>query len=261
MKILFLGDIVGRSGRDAVTYLVPEFKKNGLIDFAVANAENAAGGSGITPEIADELFNGEIDILTSGDHIWRKKEIFQRLAQDPRIIRPANYPEEAPGRGSTIINLNSGVLIGVINLVGRVFMDSADCPFKAATKELSWFSNKTKIILVDFHAEATSEKLALGYYLDGQVTAVLGTHTHVQTADERTLPKGTAYITDLGMTGPQYSVIGRKPESIIQHFLTGLPAKFEMSDEDVELQGVILDIDELSGKARSIKRIREKIEN
>lgn len=260
MKILFLGDIVGRPGREVVARKVPELKGAGAIDFAAANAENAAGGSGITPQVADELIYSKLDVLTSGDHIWKKKEIYQRLAEDPRILRPANYPEDNPGRGSTLIDLNSGISIGIINLVGRVFMNSADCPFKTAKREVARLKNKTDIILVDFHAEATSEKLALGYYLDGEVSAVVGTHTHVQTADERLLPKGTAYITDLGMTGPQYSVIGRRPESIIQHFLTHMPIKFDMSEEDVELQGVIIDIDESLGKTRSIKRIREGLD-
>ncbi len=260
MKILFLGDIVGRPGRDAVARLVPELKKTGAIDFAAANAENAAGGSGITPQVADELINSKLDVLTSGDHIWKKKEIYQRLAEDPRILRPANYPEDDPGRGSTVIDLDSGISIGIINLVGRVFMNSADCPFKTARREVARLKSKTDIILIDFHAEATSEKLALGYYMDGEITALVGTHTHVQTADERLLPKGTAYITDLGMTGPQYSVIGRRPEGVIQHFLTLMPAKFDMSEEDIELQGVILSLDELSGKARSIKRIRERLD-
>jgi metallophosphoesterase (TIGR00282 family) len=241
---------------------VPELRKKRCLDFVIANAENIAGGSGLTPETADELLNSEVDALTSGDHIWKKKEIYEKLNKDHRILRPANYPESCPGRGAACIKNSSGKIIGVINVLGRVFMDHADgCPFRTVEKALKELSKTTNIILVDIHAEATSEKIALGRFVDGKASAIFGTHTHVQTADEKVLPQGTAYITDLGMTGPQDSVIGRKVGSIIEHFMTCMPTKFEIGDKDVELQGAIVEIDEKSGKALSIERIKEKLEN
>lgn len=260
MKILIIGDIVGRPGREAIKKIVPELRKSKAIDFVIANAENIAGGSGLTCETSDELLNSQVDVLTSGDHIWKKKEIHERLDKDHRIIRPANYPEDCPGKGSTVISSSSGIKVGVINVLGRVFMNHIDaCPFRTVEKKLKELADITKIILVDIHAEATSEKIALGRYLDGKVSTVFGTHTHVQTADEKILPQGTAYITDLGMTGPQDSVIGRKTENIIEHFIMCMPARFEMADKDVELQGAIVEIDQKSGKALSIKRVKEKI--
>jgi len=262
MKILLIGDIVGRPGREAVKKIVPEIRKDRVLDFVIGNAENIAGGSGLTPDTVDELFNSHIDVLTSGDHIWKKKDIYARLEKDKRILRPANYPEECPGAGVTVIKSSSGIAVGVINVIGRVFMNNVDaCPFKTTERSLEIISGDTKIILVDIHAEATSEKIAIGRFLDGRVSAVFGTHTHVQTSDEGILQNGTAYITDLGMTGPHDSVIGRKAEAIIQHFLTCMPTRFEMADKDVELQGAIVDIDEESGKAVSIERVREKIKD
>jgi len=198
-------------------------------------------------------------MLTTGDHIWKRKEVLEILDQDQRVLRPENYPQGAPGRGYGVIKTKKGCTAGVINLEGRVFMSSLDCPFKAARAAVEEIKQKTKVILVDMHAEATSEKVALGWFLDGMVSAVLGTHTHVQTADERILPGGSAYITDLGMTGPCDSVIGRKAEQIIVRFLTQMPMRFEMASENVQLQGAILDIDETTGKARSIERIKEKL--
>lgn len=260
MKILLIGDIVASPGRDAVKKIVPRLRQERHIDFVVANAENIAGGSGLTPDTVDDLFNNQIDVLTSGDHIWKKKEIYERLNKDQRILRPANYPDASPGRGSTVIKSNTGRKIAVINLLGRVFMNPvADCPFRAAEKEIQKLSGEAKIILVDMHAEATSEKIAMGRFLDGRVSAVFGTHTHVQTSDEKILPFGTAYITDLGMTGPQDSVIGRKHETIVEHFLTGMPKKFEIGDKDIELQGALVDVDDETGKAVSIQRVAEKI--
>ena len=262
MKILLIGDIVGRPGREAVKRIVPELRKDRCIDFVIANAENIAGGSGLTSDTADELLNSQVDALTAGDHIWKKKEIYEKLDKDKRILRPANYPDECPGRGSTVIKLGSGKKVGAVNVIGRVFMNNIDaCPFKTAEKEIKEISKETKIILVDIHAEATSEKIALGRFLDGKVSAIFGTHTHVQTADEKILPHGSAYITDLGMTGAQDSVIGRKVGPIVEHFLTCMPTKFEMADKDVELQGAVLEIDEKTGKAISIERVREKIES
>ena len=260
MKILFIGDIVGSPGRKAIQALLPKLKKKYSIDISIANGENAAGGSGITPALAEELFGFGLDILTSGDHIWKKKEILEILDQDQRILRPANYPAGSPGRGYGIIETKKGKKIGVINLEGRVFMSTLDCPFKCARAAIEEIKNKTQVILVDIHAEATSEKIALGWFLDGMVSAVLGTHTHVQTADERILPAGTAYITDVGMSGPYDSVIGRKVEQILARFLSQMPVRFEMAKDNVQLHGVVLDIDEKTGKARSIERIQEKMQ-
>ena len=259
MKILFIGDIVGSPGRKAIQALLPKLKEQYSIDISIANGENAAGGSGITPALAEELFGFGLDILTSGDHIWKKKEILEILDQDQRILRPANYPAGSPGRGYGIIETKKGKKIGVINLEGRVFMSTLDCPFKCARAAIEEIKNKTQVILVDIHAEATSEKIALGWFLDGMVSAVLGTHTHVQTADERILPAGTAYITDVGMSGPYDSVIGRKVEQILARFLSQMPVRFEMAKDNVQLHGVVLDIDEKTGKARSIERIQEKL--
>ncbi len=259
MKILFIGDIVGSPGRDAVQKLIPKIKKRDAIDIVIANGENAAGGSGITPRIAKELIDAGVDVITSGDHIWKRKEVIELLNEYPNIVRPANYPSGAPGAGAYLAKTKKGVNIGVINLVGRVFMESVDCPFKQATKEIEDLKKDTKIILVDIHAEATSEKIAMGWYLDGQVSAIVGTHTHVQTADERILPQGTAYITDVGMTGPHDSVIGRKKEQILARFLTQLPTRFEMAEDDVRVNGVVIEVDDKTGKAKTIKRIREDV--
>lgn len=260
MRILLIGDIVGRPGRETVAKIVPALRKNKCVDFVISNAENIAGGSGLTNETVDELFKSQVDVITSGDHVWKKKEIYERLEKDQRILRPANYPDSCPGRGAAVIKADFGKVIGVINVLGRVFMDHVDgCPFRAAEKEFERISKDTKVILVDIHAEATSEKIALSRFLDGKVSAVFGTHTHVQTADEKILPQGTAYITDLGMTGAQDFVIGRKVEPIVEHFLTCMPTKFEMADNDLELQGAMVEIDEKSGKALSIQRIKERI--
>jgi metallophosphoesterase (TIGR00282 family) len=259
MKILFIGDIVGEPGRHAVKELVPKIIKKEKIDFVVANGENAAGGSGITPMLADELLGSGVDVITSGDHIWKRKEIVDRLSQDARILRPANYPRESPGSGSTVVESKSGTEVGVINLQGRVFMQAIECPFRAAKAEVDRIKNRARVIIVDVHAEATSEKIALGWFLDGTVSAIIGTHTHVQTADEKILPKGTAFLTDAGMTGPFDGVIGRNKEQILARFISQLPAKFEMAEGDVQLHGAIIDVDEKTGKADSIKRIQEKL--
>ena len=223
----------------------------------IANGENAAGGSGLTPWIAEELFDAGIDVLTSGDHIWKKREIYDFLESDSRLIRPANYPEGAPGRGSTVAGIRNVGKIGVVNLIGRVFMDAVDCPFERAREEVEKIRRITPVIIVDIHAEATSEKVAMGWYLDGEVSAVIGTHTHIQTADEKILPCGTAYLTDCGMTGPYDSVIGRKKEQILTRFLTQLPTRFEIATEDVEMHGVVIDIEQKTGKALSIRRVQE----
>ena len=257
MRILFIGDIVGEPGRRAIKELLPKIVKMEKVDFVIANGENAAGGSGITPMLADELLGYGVDVITSGDHIWKRKEIVERLNEDSRVLRPANYPRESPGFGSTVIASKSGIEVGVINLQGRVFMQAIECPFRTAKAEVDKLKNKTRIIIVDIHAEATSEKAALAYFLDGEVSLVAGTHTHVQTSDERILSNGTAFITDVGMTGPTDSVIGRRKEQVIERFLTGMPTRFEVALEAVELQGVFCEIDRDSGRARAIKRIKE----
>jgi metallophosphoesterase (TIGR00282 family) len=258
MKILFLGDIVGKPGRDIVHKVLRDFREKEKIDVVIANGENSAGGSGLTPRIAEELFEDGVDILTSGDHIWKRKEIYDLLNTTDRLVRPANYPEGAPGKGSTVVDVKGGGKIGVINLVGRVFMEAVDCPFERVRKEIERLRHITPVIVVDMHAEATSEKVAMGWYLDGAVSAVIGTHTHIQTADEKILPGGTAYITDCGMTGPYDSVIGRRKEQIITRFLTQLPTRFEMATEGVEMHGVIINVDEKEGKALGIKRVQMK---
>ncbi len=259
MHILFIGDVTGSAGRKAIKELLPKLKKREGLDFVIANGENLAGGSGITPDIADEVFGCGVDLLTSGDHIWKRREIIERLESDMRILRPANYPLEAPGFGSSVIESYSGVKVGVINLIGRVFMAAVECPFRVAKEHIAKLAEKTKVIIVDVHAEATSEKVALGWYLDGLVSAIVGTHTHIQTADEKILPNGTAYITDVGMTGPYDSVIGRKKEQILSRFITQMPIRFEMAEGDIQLHGAVIDIDESTGKARAIKRVQEKL--
>jgi metallophosphoesterase (TIGR00282 family) len=259
MKILFIGDIVGAPGREAIKKLLPGLIKEYGLDFVIANAENAAGGSGITAKVKDELFDCGINVLTSGDHIWKKREIFEIINQEERILRPLNFPEGAPGRGFNLYNIKNGKRIGVINVNGRVFMDALECPFRTVLSAQQQLSKQTNIIIVDIHAEATSEKIALGWYLDGKVSAVLGTHTHIQTADERILPQGTAYLTDAGMTGPYDSVIGRKVEAVLERFLTSIPTRFEVAQENIQLHAALLDIDEVTGKAKSISRIQKKL--
>jgi metallophosphoesterase (TIGR00282 family) len=259
MRVLFIGDIVGEPGRKAVKELVPKIAKREKIDFIVANGENAAGGSGITPVLVDELLGYGIDVITSGDHIWKRKEITDRLSQDARMLRPANYPRGSPGSGSTVVASSSGMEVGVINIQGRVFMQAIECPFRTAKAEVDRIKNQTRVIIVDVHAEATSEKMALGFFLDGLVSAVIGTHTHVQTADEKILPQGTAFLTDAGMTGPFDSVIGRNKEQILTRFISQLPTRFDMAQGDIQLHGAVIDIDEKTGRANSIKRIQEKL--
>ncbi|MBM4348811.1 MAG: TIGR00282 family metallophosphoesterase [Deltaproteobacteria bacterium] len=256
MRILFIGDIVGKPGRDAVNGLLKKVISDYGIAFTIANGENAAGGMGMTPEIAKEILDQGADVLTSGNHIWAKKEIYPFLDKERRILRPANYPPNVPGSGAGIYQAKNGAKIGVINLEGRVFMKHLDCPFRIGEKEIEMVRKETPIVLVDFHAEATSEKIAMGWFLDGRATAVLGTHTHVQTGDEKILAGGTAYITDVGMTGPMDSVIGIRKEVAVNRLLTQIPWKFDVATEEIELQGVILDIERETGKAKGIQRIR-----
>lgn len=259
MKILFIGDIVGKPGREAVVRLVPALRSASGIDFVIANAENSSGGSGITPQTAGELFDASVDVLTAGDHIWKRKEIFELIRFESKIIRPANFPAGAPGHGFGVFRSASGINVGVVNVLGRVFLEPLDCPFRAVRAAVEQIRKETNVILVDIHAEATSEKIAMGWYLDGDVSAVVGTHTHVQTADERVLPKGTAYITDAGMAGPFDSVLGRRVEDVLERFLGCVPVRFEVASDNVQMHGVIVDIDEKTGCARSIERIQKRL--
>jgi hypothetical protein len=258
MKILFIGDIVGKPGRDAIVALLPGLVTELRLDFVIANAENASGGSGITQKSAEEMFAAGVHVLTSGDHIWKKKEILDYIATERRVLRPLNYPAGAPGSGMGVFTATNGASVAVINVNGRVFMDPIEHPFHCADAALAQVSANAKVIIVDIHAEATSEKVALGWYLDGRVSAVIGTHTHIQTADEKILPKGTGYLTDAGMTGPYDSVIGRNVDDVLQRFLTGLPARFEVAQDNIQLHGVVVTVDERNGKARVMERIQRK---
>lgn len=255
VKILFIGDIIGKPGRQALSRQLDRLVDRYRVDMVIANGENAAGGFGLTTDTAKELFDLGVSGLTSGNHIWDKKEQVPLVLSSQRIIRPANYPEGVAGRGSMILTTPGGVKVGVLNLEGRVFMKYLECPFRTADREIELLRQETPIILVDFHAEATSEKASLGWYLDGRVSAVIGTHTHVQTADERILTQGTAYMSDAGMTGSFDSVIGIGKDEAIRKFLTQLPVKFEVPKKDIRLNGVVIAIDETSGKALSIERI------
>ncbi len=261
MKILIVGDIVGAPGRKVFAEVTERLRKAGRIDFVVVNAENAAGGRGITPKLVTEILESGADILTMGDHVWDQKELIPTLSANPHILRPANLPPTCPGKGCVTIDTPVGT-VTLINLLGRVFLPAtADCPFRYMDSILAPSSKDLgKIIIVDLHAEATSEKIAMGWHLDGRVSVLVGTHTHVQTSDERILPKGTAYITDLGMTGSKDSVLGRDKESVLFKFLTGMPSRFKVASNDLVLEGVIVDIDHNTGKARSIERVRESEE-
>ncbi|MCX6627804.1 MAG: TIGR00282 family metallophosphoesterase [Candidatus Solibacter sp.] len=253
MKILFVGDIFGAPGRRIVADHVEDIVKTNKIDLAIANAENAAGGFGITPAIAEDLFALGLDVLTSGNHVWDKRELYDYLNRQPRLLRPANYPE-GPGHGLVTVRARNGVECAIINLQGRTYMPSTDCPFRKADSLLSQLDPAVKVKFVDFHAEVTSEKMAMGWYLDGRVSAVVGTHTHVPTADTRILPGGTAYQTDCGMTGPYRSVIGVDTDTILQRFLSGLPVRMEAAKHGAELHSVIVDVDEETGKTRTVRR-------
>ncbi len=263
MKILFLGDVFGKPGRLAVQRLVPRLIAREGLDLVIVNAENASGGIGITPEAAQDLLRAEINLLTSGNHIFAKREIGAYLdSPGCRLLRPANYPPGTPGRGRAVVSTPDGRKLGVLNVEGRVFMRALDDPFRVALAEVEALrAEGAKAILVDMHCEATSEKIAMGWFLDGKVSAVLGTHTHVQTSDERVLPGGTAYITDAGMCGPWDSVIGVKKELAVQRFLTARPVPFEPAKRDVWIRGAIVDVDDETGRARSIVRLQERAED
>jgi len=255
MKVLFIGDIVGKAGRLVLKQQLDRIVDRHQVDFVIANGENAAGGFGLTLDVANELFGLGIHVLTSGNHIWDKKEILEHLNREKRILRPDNYPPGLPGTGGGLFHSPAGTPIGVLNLEGRVFMNYLDCPFRAADRLLERLSGQASILVVDFHAEATSEKVAMGAYLDGRVSAVLGTHTHVATADNRVLPGGTAYMSDVGMTGSRDSIIGVQKEPVLERFLTQLPVRFEVAKKDPVICAALMDIDEGTGKTRSIERV------
>ncbi len=253
---MFIGDIVGKPGRKAMQEGLPGLISKLKTDFVIANVENAAGGFGITQSICEEFFSLGADVLTSGNHIWDKKEAITYISKENRLLRPANYPHDVPGAGSIVLSASTGEKVAVLNISGRVFMNNLDCPFKSAQKELIELKKETNIIIVDFHAEATSEKSAIGWFLDGDVSAVLGTHTHVQTADEKILPNGTAFITDVGMTGPVNSIIGVKKELVIDKFLSHIPCRFETASGAAILSCVLLEINPKTGKSTNIQRLQ-----
>jgi metallophosphoesterase (TIGR00282 family) len=256
VKILFIGDIIGEPGRKTVARHVPKLVRERGVDCVIANAENAAGGFGITPDVARELFSVGVHVITSGNHIWDKKEIIDYIKDEPRLLRPANYPKGAPGKGSVVVTLASGEKVGVMQLMGRVAMPTLDCPFRVGQHEVEILRREVRTVIVDMHAEATSEKMAMGWFLDGEVSGVFGTHTHVQTADERILPKGTAYLTDVGMVGPTESVIGIKKEIAIEKFLSQMPRRFEVAPGPCVFSAVLFEVDTAMGKALSIERLR-----
>ena len=256
MKVLFIGDIFGEPGRRALARAVPRLVAQRQIDIVIGNGENAAGGFGITPELAEELFDLGLAVITTGNHAWDKREILDYFPREPRLLRPANYPDGVPGQGSVVVESAGGEQLGILQLMGRAYMPTLDCPFQVAQKELAALKKRTAAVIVDMHAEATSEKMAMGHYLDGEVVAVVGTHTHVQTADDQILPKGTAYLTDIGMTGPLHSVIGVKKELAIEKFLTGMPRRFEVASGPSVFCAVLIELDARLGKALLIERIR-----
>lgn len=258
MNVLMIGDIVAKPGRKVVEMFLPRLIQEHHLDFVVANAENVAHGFGVTPETADELMRTGVDVLTSGNHIWDKKEIIEYMKTDARLLRPANYPKTVPGKGHIIVKSRSGLKVGVINLQGRIFMGPSEDPFSIGMHLVDQLRKETPIILVDMHGEASSEKQAMGWFLDGKVSAVCGSHTHVPTADQRVLPAGTAYVTDIGMTGPYDSIIGVEREQIIQKFLDQMPTRFEPAKENPILQCMLISVDETTGHANSIQRITVK---
>lgn len=256
MNVLFIGDIMGEPGRRVLLKHLSQAIEDHCIDLVVGNGENAAGGFGITPDIAEELFDLGLSAITLGNHAWDKREAMPYLEKESRVIRPANYPDGAPGKGACVIETVHGERLGIVQLMGRVFMPMVDCPFRVAERELSQLEHHADYILVDMHAETTSEKMAMGHFLDGKVSAVLGTHTHVQTADEQILPQGTGYLTDVGMTGPVHSVIGMKPNLVIQKFLTQLPRRFEVASGPSVLCAAVVEFDRATKKTTKISRLR-----
>jgi len=259
MRLLFLGDVVGRPGRRAIAAVLRRLVPALGVDFVVANVENASRGKGLTPAAAEELRDAGVDVLTSGNHIWQYREIVPYLDENERLLRPANFAPGVPGRGWTVRETRAGTPVGVVNLIGRVFMGPADCPFRAADVVLGEVSRAARVVLVDMHAEATSEKVAMGRYLDGRVSAVVGSHTHVQTADEEVMAGGTARITDAGMCGPVESVLGVRSDAVVQRFRDQMPVRFEVASGAVAVQGVLVDVDEATGRAHAIRRVNELV--
>lgn len=255
MRILFIGDIVGSPGRRIVHDRLADIVAQRHVDLTIANCENAASGFGITPRLVEELLDAGIEVLSGGNHIWDRREIIDYFPHQPRLLRPANFPAGSPGSGLYVGAAKNGVGYAVLNLQGRTFMAPIDCPFRTAERELARIPPDVRVILVDMHAEATSEKLAMGWFVDGKVSAMIGTHTHVPTADNHILPKGTAYITDVGMTGPHDGIIGMDKQGIIKRFLDGLPARFAVAEGDVQLNSVLLEVDPETGRAASIERL------
>ncbi len=260
INILAIGDVIGKPGRTALKEALPSIKSEKKIDFCVANGENAAGGNGITPPVAEELFSAGVDVITTGNHVWDKKEVKDIIGRNRNLLRPHNYPPGVPGSGYEIFKVKNGVQVGVLNLAGRVFMANLDCPFRTGEEAAKKIAGTTNIIIVDFHAEATAEKTAVGWHLDGLVSAVFGTHTHVQSADERILPGQSAYITDIGMTGSVDSVIGVDRHQVIQRFLTQMPLRFQPASGEIKIEGIVLKIDAASGRALAIKRFQRRVQ-
>lgn len=261
MRLLFLGDVVGRPGRRAVAAVVPRLAAREAVDFVVANAENASGGRGVSPDSAEELLDAGVDVLTSGNHVWQNRDIVAYMRESGRLLRPHNFPRGVPGIGWTVRRTRrSGVAVGVLNLIGRVFMAPADCPFRGAEEALAELQGQAHVILVDMHAEATSEKVGMGRFLDGRVSAVVGSHTHVQTADESVLPGGTAHMSDAGMCGPEDSILGVRTARVLERFLTQMPNRFDVAAGAVLVQGALVDVDEATGRATAIRRVRERVE-
>ena len=258
MRILFIGDIVGRPGREALRRLLPEVRAGYAPDLVVANVENAASGFGLTQSVAKEILGAGVDVMTGGNHLWDRRGSEAYLESEPRLVRPANYPEGTPGR-TWVIQEAAGARVAVLNLQGRVFMPPLDCPFRTLDHLLERLQGEAEVFVLDFHGEATSEKKAMAFYADGRVSAVVGTHTHVPTADECILPGGCAFVSDLGMTGPYDSVIGMDREGVLEKFLTGLPRRFEVAKGDARLSGLVVDVDERSGRARFVQRVHERL--
>lgn len=261
MRLLFLGDVVGRGARLALRRRLRALRRERTVDFVVANGENAAGGKGLDPDSAEELFDAGVDVLTSGNHVWQHTRLLPVLEQESRIVRPENFPAGNPGHGWTVQRAANGRRVGVLNLIGRAFMGSYDCPFRAADRVLTAHAGDADVVLVDMHAEATAEKVAMGWHLAGRVAGVVGSHTHVQTADERVLPGGTGYLTDAGMCGPVDSVIGMRREEVLRRFVTQMPARFEVAKGPVVLQGALIDVDPATGRATAIARLQEMDES
>ncbi|HKA17699.1 MAG TPA: TIGR00282 family metallophosphoesterase [Blastocatellia bacterium] len=256
MKVIIIGDIVGKPGRKILTSMLQRLKEEHEAEFVVANVENAAEGAGVVPKVGDEILNAGVDVMTSGNHIFDKKDVIPYIENQPRLLRPANYSPDAPGRGLWLGSTVSGTQVAVINIQGRIFMPPTDCPFRTADRLLEEIGKRASVIVVDHHAEATSEKLAMGRYLDGRVSVVVGTHTHVQTADEQLLPGGTSYITDLGMTGPHDSIIGVESQLVITRFIRGLPVRYQTARDKPKLHGVVVEIEERSGRSIAIQRLQ-----